>query len=369
MSWRNVNAEKVALLKTINKVIDCLVNIKDETGEFLMTIPDGRVIDTKGWDDWEWTHGVGLYGLHKLHEITGDENALGIALAWFKDRFEIGTTKNVNTMSPLLTAAYIHEAKLANYYVHLDSWAEWVMYDMPRTEEEGLQHITYLVDNHQQLWDDTLMMSVLPLTKIGLILNRPHYVEEAKRQFLLHIKYLADPQTGLWFHGWTFDGRHHFAKARWGRGNCWITVAIPDFIELLQLPPTDGLRMFLTSTLKAQIDALVKLQDPDSGLWHTLLDDPSSYLEASATAGFAYGILKAIRIRLIPKEEKYMACARKAIGAVLANISEKGELLQTSFGTPVFDDLDGYKQIPLTSMPYGQSLALLALTEWLRTFM
>lgn len=88
-------------------------------------------------------------------------------------------------MSPLLTAAYLHGKGAANYHVHLDSWAEWVMYDMPRTEEGGLQHITYLTNNHQQLWDDTLMMSVLPLAKIGLVLNRPHYVEEAKRQFIL----------------------------------------------------------------------------------------------------------------------------------------------------------------------------------------
>jgi hypothetical protein len=29
------------------------VNIKDETGEFLLTLEDGRVIDTKGWNDWE----------------------------------------------------------------------------------------------------------------------------------------------------------------------------------------------------------------------------------------------------------------------------------------------------------------------------
>ena len=34
-------------------LIDCLVNIEDETGEFLMTLEDGRVIDTKGWNDWE----------------------------------------------------------------------------------------------------------------------------------------------------------------------------------------------------------------------------------------------------------------------------------------------------------------------------
>lgn len=54
-------------------------------------------------------------------------------------------------MSPLLTAAYLHEAKHADFRVHLESWAEWVMYDMPRTEEGGLQHITYLVDNYQQV--------------------------------------------------------------------------------------------------------------------------------------------------------------------------------------------------------------------------
>lgn len=93
--------------------------------------------------------------------------------------------ENVNTMSPLLTAANMHSAGLANYAVHLDSWAEWVMYEMPRTEDRGLQHITYLEENREQLWDDTLMMSVLPLTKIGLVLGRNEYLEEAKRQFLL----------------------------------------------------------------------------------------------------------------------------------------------------------------------------------------
>ncbi|KAK0206652.1 glycoside hydrolase family 105 protein [Desarmillaria ectypa] len=369
MSARNINPQKVQTLKYIRNLINCLVNIEDETGEFLMTLKDGRVIDTKGWNDWEWTHGVGLYGLWKFHEITGDQEALDISLAWFKDRFEIGTTKNVNTMSPLLTAAYLHEGKYASYRAHLDSWAEWVMYDMPRTEDGGLQHITYLVDNYQQLWDDTLMMCVLPLAKIGLVLGLPAYVEEAKRQFLLHIKYLQDVQTGLWFHGWTFDGRHHFGRARWGRGNCWVTVAIPDFVEMLQLPETDGVRLFLISSLVTQIDALVKYQDPATGLWHTILDDPTSYLEASCTAGFAYGIMKALRLRLIPKEERYVNTARKAIQAVLDNITEAGELKLVSFGTPVFDDIEEYKQIPLTSMPYGQSLALLAMTEYLRTFL
>jgi len=122
-------------------------------------------------------------------------------LDWFGFQLAMGTSKNVNTMSPFLTAAYLHELRLADYEIHLDSWAEWVINDMPRTEEGGLQHITYSQDNYQQLWDDTLMMTVLPLMKIGTIFGRQNYIEEAKRQFLLHIKYLYDTQTGLWFHG------------------------------------------------------------------------------------------------------------------------------------------------------------------------
>lgn len=43
-------------------------------------------------------------------------------------------------------------------------------------------------DHDGQLWDDTLIMTVLPLAKIGLLLNRPKYVQEAKKQVLIHIK-------------------------------------------------------------------------------------------------------------------------------------------------------------------------------------
>ena len=45
--------EKTVLLQTIKSLIHCLVEIKDETGQYLMTLADGRVIDTKGWNDWE----------------------------------------------------------------------------------------------------------------------------------------------------------------------------------------------------------------------------------------------------------------------------------------------------------------------------
>ncbi|HEX7800773.1 MAG TPA: glycoside hydrolase family 88 protein, partial [Asticcacaulis sp.] len=193
----------------------------------------------------------------------------------------------------------------------------------------------------------------------------PHYVEEAKRQFLIHIKYLADRKTGLWFHGWTFDGRHNFAGALWGRGNSWVTIVIPEFIELLDLPRDDALRVFLIDTLEAQVKALAKVQAP-SGLWRTILDDETSYEEAAASAGFAYGILKAVRKGYISKA--YEAIGVAGAKAVRAHISSEGELTQVSFGTPVFNTIQEYKDIPLTSMPFGQAMALLAMGEFMYRF-
>ncbi|MFD3248775.1 beta-galactosidase BglB [Rahnella aquatilis] len=356
------------LKSLIHNVTNNLVNIEDKTGEFLLRLDDGRVIDTKGWAGWEWTHGIGLYGIYQYYQQTGDEKMRAVIDDWFTARLAEGTpTKNVNTMSPFLTLAYRYEETgNAAWRPYLERWAEWVMYEMPRTDKGAMQHIVYNNENHQQMWDDTLMMSVLPLAKIGKLLDRPEFVEEATYQFLMHVQYLMDRQTGLWFHGWTFDGHHNFAQARWARGNSWLTIAIPEFLELVDLPENNATRRYLLQVLESQVSALAKCQD-DSGLWHTLLDDPHSYLESSATAGFAYGILKAVRKRYI--DASYAPVAEKAIQGVIKHINPAGELTQTSFGTAMGNDLDFYREIALTSMPYGQAMAILCLSEYMRVYL
>jgi unsaturated rhamnogalacturonyl hydrolase len=354
------------LQELVRRLTENLVGISDETGEFLLRLDDGRVIDTKGWAGWEWTHGVGLYGMWQYYDQTGETAMRDIIDAWFAARLAEGTTKNVNTMAPFLTLAFRYEETGDRTLLPwLDSWAEWAMRAMPRTPHGGMQHITLAEENHYQLWDDTLMMTVLPLAKIGLLLDRPHYVDEATFQFLTHAAHLMDRETGLWFHGWSFEGNHNFAKARWARGNSWLTMVIPDFLELVDLPASNPVRRFLIEILDAQVAALARLQD-GSGLWHTLLDDPSSYLEASATAGFAYGILKGVRRGYLKAD--YQPVAEKAVQAVIANISDDGELQQVSFGTGMGADLDFYRNIPRTSMPYGQAMAILCLAEYLRTY-
>lgn len=357
---------KELVKEKIDLLVENLTTIKDDNGDFLLDF-DGLKVDDKSWTVWNWPQGVGLYGIYKNYQMTKNPRAYQVVNEWFEDRMEEGAPpKNVNTMAPLLTMAYLYEdTKDSRYLPYLEQWAEWVMNDMPRTNEEGLQHATYGPENKNQLWDDTLMMTVLPLAKIGKLLNRPEYLEEARYQFMIHIKYLMDKRTGLWYHGWTFEGNHNYAEAFWARGNCWLTIAIPEIIEILELSKEDALRKLLIETLEAQVRAL-KTYQSESGLWHTLLDDPSSYVESSATAGFAYGILKAVHKRYLPQE--YKEVAYRAIQGLLEQIDEKGEVQNVSIGTGMGDSLDFYRSIGITAMPYGQSLTVLCLTELLVSY-
>ncbi len=83
--------------------------------------------------------------------------------------------------------------------------------------------------------------------------------------------------------------------------------------------------------------------------------------ESSATAGFAYGILKAVHKRYLPQE--YKEVAYRAIQGLLEQIDEKGEVQHVSIGTGMGDSLDFYRNIGITAMPYGQSLTVLCLRD------
>jgi unsaturated rhamnogalacturonyl hydrolase len=317
--------------------------------------------DPECYKFWEWPQGVGLFGIWKLYEKLKDPAYLAILTHYYSTQLAgILPARNVNTTTPMLALSYL--AEHTGNHGYMDTcvrWAQWIMTDMARTEEGGLQHIVSEQANTGELWDDTLFMTVLFLANMGRILRREDYLAEAAYQFLLHAKYLTDTHTGLWYHGFTFEGRHNFVNARWGRGNCWVTIAIPIFLEIAS--PAPPVSRFLQNTLERQVRALTTLQDP-SGMWHTLLDEPDSYLEASATCGFAYGILKGIHDGLLPPS--YRPAADAAIQATLQNINPQGIVERVSYGTPMGrDSRDFYKKIPIRPMPYGQSLALLALME------
>lgn len=314
-------------------------------------------------DNWEWAQGVGIYGLYQYACCTKNEGEL----AWIKDWIDRNIQKglparNVNTTAPLFTVASIAaEEKNERYLRICHDWAEWVSTTLPKTKFGGYQHVVSDGPNTEQLWDDTLFMTVLFMAKMGLMEKNRAYLDECEYQFLLHASYLMDTKTGLWFHGWTFEGNHNFAKALWGRGNCWVTAFIPEYMEMTECG--GAIRKYMITVLHAQAEALLKYQS-ETGLWHTLIDEEESYLEVSASAGFAYGILKGIRIGIL--DEKYKDMAMKAAEAIVDQIDSSGIVRNVSYGTGMGSTLEAYRDIPICPMTYGQAMVIMLLTEVMR---
>lgn len=347
------------LRRKLDLLVSGLADLRDD-GRFHEPNLDGTSGDYISFEAWEWPQGVGLYGLVQLWLRHRDPKLRALIEGWYTRRLaEPLPPLNINTTGPMLALAILwSETRDPRWLPVLDDWAARLMRDAPRTTEGGLQHDVSDRVNPGELWDDTLFMAGLFLAAFGQASGRRDLVDEAVRQFLVHARYLTDPATGLWFHGWTFDGRHNFARARWARGNAWVTACILDLFELAQVPP--AVHAFLTGVLSSQVEALLPLQTA-SGAWRTLLDDPTSYEEISATAGIGYGLLKAARQGL--GDARWAESGWRAVAAVLANIDASGTVQNVSYGTRMGHDLQFYRDIPIQPTAYGQALAILCLVE------
>ena len=361
--------EKRELINEVTDKVDKMVSafsdiLYEPDDTFLKNMKNHNLAgdDISRYQYWEWTQGVGLYGLWKLFSYEKKESYLEMLTRFYDRQIGIGfPALNVNTAAPYLAMSFLAEYTGEEKYLRpCVEAAEKIMSEFPRTDEGGFQHKTSDSLNEQELWDDTLYMTVLFLANMGRILRNQAMTEEAQYQFLLHEKYLCDKVSGLWYHGWTFKEKNNFAGAFWGRGNCWITMAIPEFLEICDC--NEAVKRLLVNTLREQVQSLRALQ-AENGMWHTLVDDADSYVEASATCGFAYGILRAVKDGLVDKS--YLETAAKAVSPIMDCISEDGVVRQVSYGTPMGRTTrDFYKQIELKSMPYGQALAILFLMEY-----
>jgi len=111
-----------------------------------------------------------------------------------------------------------------------------------------------------------------------------------------------------------------------------------------------------------QLASVIKLQDR-SGLWHTVIDRPDSYLEASATAGFTLALGRAARMNLAGLEPAAVKRAHAdALAAICAKIDSEGDFTGVAQQTPP-GDFSWYQSIPVATAPFGTGICLMALSE------
>lgn len=309
--------------------------------------------------NWDWPGGVAFYGVTEAYEATGNSAYLERLQAWVDEQLEDGlpqlTINAVSVGHSLLTLAQATgEARYMDVALEM---AEFLRKDAVRFADGIFQHTVNSAAYQfpQQAWVDTMFMAGYFLVRIGAAAGRDDYLEDGLKQYHGHEQLLQHPVTNLYYHGWDHIGQNHMSAIYWARGNSWAALTMARALAVV--PVTHPSFMIIEGSLRDQLSALVRLQD-ESGLWHTVLDDPDSYLETSGSAGIAAALLGSGKMY-----NKYVS---KAIVGILPRIGADGSVGGVSAGTAVMNDAEGYRGVPNKRVQgWGQGLALVFLASLL----
>ncbi|RGW12364.1 glycoside hydrolase family 88/105 protein [Enterococcus asini] len=359
-----VEVQSKTVQKALDKVVNQLISLDQVDGkEFeALSVKEQQKIGffsrDFGMKHWDWPQGIGLFGLSQF----GSKYDSYIK-SWAEEELSKGLPlPNINTICPLLTLMDYPE-----YEELCLKWVDEIISNFDRTKKNGFQHNTTgltkdsLTKNPEQLWADTVFMTVLFLTKMGRKYQNQTWLDEATYQVLLHTTYLFDRSEGLFYHGWDFNSNDNVGNIFWCRGNSWLTMGIPIFIDYMGDLLAVGVRQYLIEIYKSQVESLVKIQD-NSGLWHTILDDSKSYLETSGSAGIIAGIYYGMSNGYLEKAI-YQPICEKSISSLIKKIDTDGTVLNVSAGTCISRNKNDYKNIIIKPMAYGQALMICALGQ------
>lgn len=309
---------------------------------------------------WDWPAGVALYGVSNAYEITGNKSYLDLLKQWLDEKIDDGIPNlSINGVSLGHSLLSVYQATGEEKYLEVSKeLASFLKNDAERFGNGVLQHTVnsdvYIF--HEQAWIDTLMMAGLFLIRIGKILDDNELYNDGLNQFHQHEELLQDINTNLYYHGWDNINKNHMSGVYWARGNAWAALTMAKALEHIDV--FNPSYMKIDGSLRDLLNALVRLQ-ADSGSWHTVLDDPSSPEETSATAGIAAALLS--------RGTLYNVQIQKALDSLLEKITEDGKVLQVSAGTAVMPDAQSYKCIPSKRIQgWGQGLALVFLSDLLK---
>lgn len=330
----------------------------------VLEVMDSVVKKTMTMDlTWDWPCGVAYYGITRAYEATGKQEYIDALIARVDEYIELGLPDwNVNTCAMGHTMITLYEVTGdEKYWDIVMSKVDYLRNRALRFGDHVLQHtVSSKNDFPEQCWADTLFMAAYFLLRVGAKLKDQDIINDALNQYYWHIQYLQDKTTSLWYHGYNNINKDHMSGFYWGRANAWAAYTMSRVGRTIEAPYLYPQYMDVDCSLRDQLSALKLIQDED-GLWHTILDDPESYGEVSATAGIGAAMITNGN----PLHTKYV---QKALDGLLANISEDGRVLNVSGGTAVMKDREGYRNVPKAWIQgWGQGLALAMLAALIRT--
>jgi unsaturated rhamnogalacturonyl hydrolase len=343
---------------------------------------------------WEYTYGVPLAGVAKLYERTHDARYLDFVKKYVDRYVDAGgtisyarpwplgaggkpsapndpTIQDVIQPSALLFDVYAatHDARYLTAMAHTRAI-------FPTIKTNGSGAFWHKPNYPDQQWLDGIYMSQPFLARYGA-----QYADQARAgdaqacfkiattQIKLAAEHTFDSKSELYYHAWNAaaDGVWRglspptrvpppvgasASPVLWSRAIGWYIAGIVDVLEYL--PKNDSDRPAVLEILRHIAAGLRRYQDPASGLWYQVIDvgkgplptsmpggyasetdrpAQANWLETSASAIFAYGLAKAVRLGYLPS--RYRTVADKAWRGVKSRIEISADGTVAIHGTVV----------------------------------
>ena len=218
-----------------------------------------------------------------------------------------------------------------------DRMLDYLLHHAPRAENGALLHFS---DSDR------------PWVLIDSIYHSPAFMAvageyaEAVRRVEAYRKLIFDPEKQLYRVMWDVRKGEWRKEVCWGGGNGWTAAALARIIPILP-DEMDGERLKLIGYAGEVIDGCVAHQR-DDGLFHDVVDDPTTFVETNLGQMLACSIYRGIAAGWL--DASYCEPADRMRKAAHAKVDEFG-LVQDVASAPTFDR-------PGTS-PEGQAFFLL----------
>ena len=278
---------------------------------------------------WNYIDGCMIAACLSLYKTTGDEKFLDFSkkfLDYFvKDNGVIETydpaeynLDNVNQGKNLFT---LYDLTGNQRYRDAIETIRGQLETQPRTKEGNFWHKKIYPN---QVWLDGMYMGQPFYMEYETKFDDKKHYDDIFHQFANVVKYMRDPKTGLYYHGYDASKKAFWCNKEtglsqnfWLRALGWYSMALLD--TLSKCEPGEEYKAEYDNLKKVfvdLIDSMLKFQD-ESGMWYQLPalgGQEPNYLETSGSAIMAYSLLKGARLGFLP--ESYRAYGLKAFQGI-----------------------------------------------------
>ncbi|MEM9857204.1 MAG: glycoside hydrolase family 88 protein [Bacteroidota bacterium] len=321
-----------------------------------LVVPEKASFQRHPYAEWHYANGGTMLGMLNLFAVTDEAKYFE-----FVNRFTEHVKENMEKDRwqfeniPALRAAQYRLFRLtmlddsggpALPFVELKRTYETNQYD--DILKDVLEHVSKrqdrLPDNtlcrsepeNNTIWGDDLFMSTPFLCRMALATGNHELFDDVAHQVIQFNKYLMNPETGLYFHGYYAD-RAEPAPFQWGRANGWVTWAMSEVLMLM--PKKHKAYKKIMKIYRNHLAALVNYQE-ENGIWHQILNDPSTYEETSCTAMYTLSMARGLNNGWL--DDSFRKNALSGWNAVSNKIGDDGTVSKICRGTGIGTSVEFY---------------------------